>query len=140
MPSSSASIGNLVGGRAEAVKGVIDACDLLVAKPFGGKQIDQVTHYSMVADDRARRWVQTWKSAGDALAQVKARELRELSQERSAELALTFTFDPATTWRSPDRRDGQGLIEQQRYFMKHHEHPIRRIGARTLCGCSVGKT
>ncbi len=99
-----------------------------LCKPSPERHAQRVANDSM--PDEARRWVETWKSAGDALARVRAAELRELSEERSAELGLSFTFDPATTWRSPDKRDGQGLVEQQRYFMKHHEHPIRhRSGA-----------
>lgn len=101
------------------------------AKRFHERQIHGVANDSKTDQEVARRWVETWKTAGNALAVVRAQELRELSEERSAELALTFTFDPATTWRSPDRRDARGLIEQQRYFMKHHEHPIRhRSGSR----------
>jgi len=93
--------------------------------------VASVSNGPTAGETEARRWVETWKTAGHALARVRAMELRELSEERSAELALSFTFDPATIWRSPDRCDGQGLVEQQRYFMKHHEHPIRhRSGSR----------
>lgn len=76
-------------------------------------------------ESNTRRWVAGWKDAAKALDRVKTDELRALTDEESARMFEALTIDSDTVWISPDRRDGAGLVEQQRLFMLSNEHPAR---------------
>lgn len=57
-----------------------------------------------------RRWVETWKRAGEALERVHVKELRELD----AYHAIALLCGPGVE----QPRPASGLVEQQRWFMK----------------------
>jgi hypothetical protein len=62
-----------------------------------------------------KRWVETWKLAGEDLERIHRKELRELDIHRAIELlcgAADYTSPP----RAP--KPTSGLVEQQRWFMK----------------------
>ncbi len=64
---------------------------------------------------RTRRWVETWKRAGDALERVRRKELRQLDAYRAIELLCgpaDYTVPPRAA------KPTSGLVEQQRWFMK----------------------
>jgi hypothetical protein len=66
-----------------------------------------------------RRWVETWKLAGEDLERIHRKELRELDTYRAIELLCGFA-DYTLPPRAP--KPTSGLVEQQRWFMKaHHE-------------------
>lgn len=62
-----------------------------------------------------KRWVKTWKLAGEALERVRRKELRELDGYRAIEL-LCGSADYTRPPRAP--RPTSGLVEQQRWFVK----------------------
>ena len=65
--------------------------------------------------DAARRWVETWRTAGAALEAVRVRELRELDGQR----AIALLTGPADYRVEPRKfRSSSGLVEQQAWFMK----------------------
>ncbi len=80
---------------------------------------------SVPPDDQTRAWVAAWKERGKALEEVRKQELRALTEEEAGRLFAKMAFDPGTMWISPERAESAGFIEQQRIFMRSHEHPAR---------------
>ena len=66
-----------------------------------------------VSSETARSWLQQWRSAAEALADQRARELGALTADRAlmASDALLSLADPGSL--SPDRRHTSGLVAQQ---------------------------
>ena len=62
-----------------------------------------------------KRWVETWKLAGEDLERIHRKELRELDGYRAIEL-LCGPADYTNPPRAP--KPTSGLVEQQRWFMK----------------------
>jgi hypothetical protein len=62
-----------------------------------------------------KRWVETWKLAGEDLERIRRKELRELDSYRAIEL-LCGPADYTRPPRAP--KPTSGLVEQQRLFMK----------------------
>jgi hypothetical protein len=72
-----------------------------------------------VAPADARHWLEQWTSAGPALAALRRRTLRNLSESQAlaasdAVLSLA-TLSPL----SPRRRTHSGLVTQQALFHRH---------------------
>lgn len=63
----------------------------------------------------AKRWVETWKLAGEDLERIRRKELRELDAYKAIAL-LCAPYDYTQPPRAP--RPTSGLIEQQRWFLK----------------------
>ena len=61
------------------------------------------------------KWVETWKRAGQALKEVKRRELREYDYFKQQAM-----IDEMLQWAHDHRkvRLKSGLVEMQRHFMK----------------------
>ena len=67
----------------------------------------------MVED--AKKWIQAWRSAGQALERVRRDELRALDGRK----ALALLTGPADYRKEPRKaRTSSGLVEQQKWFMK----------------------
>jgi hypothetical protein len=62
-----------------------------------------------------KRWVETWKLAGEDLERIRRQELRALDNYRAIQL-LCGDWD----YTQPPRaaRPSSGLVEQQRWFMQ----------------------
>ena len=69
----------------------------------------------MTEQEKIRRWVETWKSAGPELEKIRLREIRDEDNLLSLRL-LARAFNHATRTQPPDPTSG--LIEMQRYFAK----------------------
>lgn len=63
--------------------------------------------------DVERALVEQWRATGPALAEVRRRELREMTDEQAAEAVLAL-LDLASLL--PPKIGGSGLVEQQRLF------------------------
>jgi hypothetical protein len=63
----------------------------------------------------AKRWVETWKLAGQDLERIRRQELRQLDTYRAIE-QLCGLGDYTRPPRAP--KPTSGLVEQQRWFMK----------------------
>lgn len=65
--------------------------------------------------EQGKRWVETWKAAGEALERVRREELRRLDVYK----AIALLCGPAD-YRVPPRapKPTSGLVEQQYWFMK----------------------
>lgn len=61
-----------------------------------------------------KRWVETWRRAGEALERIRRQELKTLDQYH----AISLLCGPGT----PPLRPSSGLIEQQRWFRKVARH------------------
>lgn len=69
-------------------------------------------------DPELRRWVETWRRAGDALARVKRDELARLDTVQTLR-QLTDAFEHALRHAQPTYTSG--LVEQQRIFARLRE-------------------
>jgi len=67
-----------------------------------------------------RRWVNNWKEVGPILEEMKAAELAAMTDEDSVRAFNALDCDRDLIWRSSDRASAEGMIEQQRLFMKAH--------------------
>lgn len=74
---------------------------------------------------QTRDWVAAWGRTAAALDAVKTRELRALTEEKAGRDFAAMAVEPETLWISPERAGSAGLIEQQRLFLRSHEHPAR---------------
>lgn len=65
-----------------------------------------------------KRHIAIWKETAVELDRMKWDNLRALTELQAAEIFAGFDCGGIESWRSPDRRDGAGLVEQQRWFQK----------------------
>lgn len=63
----------------------------------------------------AKRWVETWKVAGEELERIARKELREMDTNRAIELLCGTTDYTVPPW-APEPTSG--LVELQRLFMR----------------------
>lgn len=63
-------------------------------------------------------WVETWKTAGPLLEQIKRDELRAMSEEEAGRIANELALAHAQVKGRPAASETSGLIEQQRWFRK----------------------
>jgi hypothetical protein len=75
-----------------------------------------------MSDEQRKLWMSQWRSAATELEKVRARELRELSEQGSADLFNRCGIPECDYWISPERSQASGLVEQQRYFMRSAEY------------------
>jgi hypothetical protein len=66
----------------------------------------------------AKRWVETWRLAGEDLERIHRKEVRQLDTYRTIEL-LCGPADYTQPPRAP--KPWSGLVEQQEYFMRAHK-------------------
>jgi hypothetical protein len=67
-------------------------------------------------DSNQERWLRQWEAAGPALAEQRARELREMSEEQARGAADALLALGAALPLDPARRIHSGLVEQQTLF------------------------
>lgn len=64
---------------------------------------------------QGKRWVQTWKGAGEAMEALRRKELRELDSYKT----ILLLCGPADYTREPFApKPTSGLVEQQRIFSR----------------------
>lgn len=80
---------------------------------------------TLVNADQQMLWMSRWRSTGVELENVRRRELRDLSEEASAELFNRCAIPAADLWISPERAESSGLVEQQAIFMRSRSHASR---------------
>jgi hypothetical protein len=73
-----------------------------------------------LTEEQKRRWMEQWRAAGPALRELRARELRAMSEQDSARAFDRLDLPPGAGYRRPADRQGCGLVEQQRIFSKAH--------------------
>lgn len=74
-----------------------------------------LTNWTREEIELGKRWVETWRLAGEDLERIRRKELRELDTYRAIEL-LCGPADYTRPPRAP--KPTSGLVEQQRLFMK----------------------
>jgi len=63
-----------------------------------------------------KRWVETWKTTGEKLDQIKTEELRRLTADRARAMSRTLLSFANNGRFAELRRETSGLVDQQRYF------------------------
>ncbi len=66
----------------------------------------------------ALAWVAQWRAASTALGAVRAQELAELDEAKSAKIAATFFVAPGVGIRRLQNNLSSGLVEQQAIFLR----------------------
>jgi hypothetical protein len=72
--------------------------------------------------DQQRAWIKQWRRAEIALREVKREEMAAMTDDEAISAFNALDMPPELIWRSPDRANSAGLIEQQRLFKKAHSH------------------
>lgn len=75
--------------------------------------------------DRARDYVRGWKETGRILEELKIAELRKMSEADAAKIFTELDYPLPSPWRPESKPEDNGLVEQQRWFMKAHAHRPR---------------
>jgi hypothetical protein len=103
---------------------VAKALELCDDFSMGGKP-SNLAGWTLEQIAQGKRWVRTWREAGDALERVRRAELRRLDLDPAGAIELLcgpadYTVEP----RAP--KPTSGLVEQQRWFMLAHERAGRK--------------
>ncbi len=72
--------------------------------------------------EEQKAWMAQWRSAEVALRQVKREELRAMTDEDAVAAFNALDMPPELAYRSPERANSNGLVEQQRIFQKARRH------------------
>jgi hypothetical protein len=78
-----------------------------------------------MSDSAKQAWMDQWRSAEEALGEVRRQELSELSEQDSADLFNRCAMPTGEYWISPERSEAAGLVTQQKFFMMSREHASR---------------
>ncbi|MEI8313221.1 MAG: hypothetical protein WCH98_20925 [Verrucomicrobiota bacterium] len=66
----------------------------------------------------AQAWVAQWRAAVPALESVRAQELAELDESKSARIAASFFIAPGDGAKRLQKCESSGLVEQQAVFLR----------------------
>ena len=69
---------------------------------------------------RERQWADGWTSAGAALAELRRRELRAMTEDQALTAAENLLSLAALSELNPSRRAASGLVRQQALFHRRH--------------------
>jgi len=72
--------------------------------------------------EEQQAWMKQWRAAEVALRQVKREELRAMTDAQAIAAFNSLDTPPELGYRSPERLNSEGLIEQQRIFGKARRH------------------
>jgi DNA-binding protein H-NS len=78
--------------------------------------------YSEAEKAKVRQHIANWKVVSEVLDKERTERLQVMSEEESAERFDGMDSDPSLIWTPEHRRTWSGLVEQQKYFAKGHEH------------------
>lgn len=77
----------------------------------------------MVSDEHdAKRYVDAWKETGQILDDLKKKNLRKMTEADAARAFTEWDYPLPSPWKRERRPEDNGLVEQQRWFMKAHAH------------------
>lgn len=74
---------------------------------------------------QARKYVRGWDQTGRILEGLKRDELRKMTEAEAAKIFTELDYPLPSPWRSESKPEDNGLVEQQRWFMKAHAHRSR---------------
>jgi len=78
-------------------------------------------HVAETAEEQ-RAWMNQWREAEKYLRKAKREELRAMTDEDAVAAFNALDMPLDLVWRSPERVNSEGLIEQQRIFNKTRRH------------------
>jgi len=78
-------------------------------------------HLAETAEEQ-RAWMNQWREAEKYLRKAKREELRAMTDEDAVAAFNALDMPLDLVWRSPERVNSEGLIEQQRIFNKTRRH------------------
>ena len=70
----------------------------------------------------AKKYVAAWRETDEALDQLKWKELRGMTEADAARAFTQLDYPLTSPWKRERRPEDNGLVEQQRWFMKAHAH------------------
>lgn len=74
------------------------------------------------AATEARDYVRGWEKTGQILEELKRAELRKMTEADAAKIFTELDYPLPSPWRQESKPEDNGLVEQQRWFMKAHAH------------------
>ena len=77
------------------------------------------------AATQAREYVRGWQETGRIMEELKRSELRKMTEADAAKVFTELDYPLPSPWRSESKPEDNGLVEQQRWFMKAHAHRSR---------------
>jgi len=70
----------------------------------------------------AERYVDAWQETGKVLDRLKWEELRSMTETDAARAFNEWDYPLPSPWQAERQPEDNGLVEQQRWFMKAHAH------------------
>lgn len=70
----------------------------------------------------AKRYVETWRETGPILDRLKRETLRKMTEADAARAFTEWDYPLPSPWKRERRPEDNGLVQQQRWFMKAHAH------------------
>lgn len=74
------------------------------------------------AANEAREYARGWEQTGRILEELKRAELRKMTEADAAKIFTELDYPLPSPWHSESKPEDNGLVEQQRWFMKAHAH------------------
>ncbi|MEX1045676.1 MAG: hypothetical protein WEC73_06070 [Chthoniobacterales bacterium] len=70
----------------------------------------------------AKRHVEIWRETGQVLQQLKRDKLRKMTEADAARAFTDWDYPLPSPWKREKRPEDNGLVEQQRWFIKAYAH------------------
>lgn len=74
---------------------------------------------------QAREYACGWEETGRILEGLRRAELRKMTEADAAKIFTELDYPLLSPWRAESKPEDNGLVEQQRWFMKSHAHRSR---------------
>jgi hypothetical protein len=84
-----------------------------------------ISQMTINADRQARDYARGWDETGRILEGLKRAELRQMTEADAARIFTELDYPLPMPWRAETGPEDNGLVEQQRWFMKAHAHRSR---------------
>ncbi len=78
--------------------------------------------YSEEEKAKVRQYIANWKVVSEHMDKERTERRRAMTEKQAAEEFNGMDCDPSLIWTPEHRRTWSGLIDQQKYFSKAHEH------------------
>jgi hypothetical protein len=77
------------------------------------------------AANQAREYVRGREQTGRIMEEMKRAELREMTEAEAAKIFTELDYPLPSPWHPESKPEDNGLVEQQRWFIKAHAHRSR---------------
>jgi len=117
--------GDYGGGYHPSAVGGRQSAETLIDAGFcrgGGIQAWYLCRVKSGDHSEAKKYVEAWRETGQVLDRLKWDELRKMTEADAARAFTEWDYPLPSPWKREIRPEDNGLVEQQRWFMKAHAH------------------